>query len=120
MAQIQEKYPLKKLLVEGNDDQHVLWALCTKFNLPTTFDVIDCGSYEKVIDRLSKLSKFNRNDIETIGIVIDADFEIEKRWESLRDILHNHGYLIDDNVRDRKSTRLNSSHRNTSRMPSSA
>lgn len=24
----------KKLLVEGNDDQHVVWALCKKFDLP--------------------------------------------------------------------------------------
>lgn len=27
----------KKLLVEGNDDQHVIWALCEKFNIPETF-----------------------------------------------------------------------------------
>ena len=39
---IKEKYT-QKLLVEGNDDQHVIWALCEKFNIPEVFDVIDCG-----------------------------------------------------------------------------
>jgi hypothetical protein len=30
----------KKLLVEGNDDQHVILALCKKFDIAETFDVI--------------------------------------------------------------------------------
>ena len=34
--------------------------------------------------------------------------------------LQEHGYRGQDSARDRKSTRLNSSHRLTSRMPSSA
>ena len=39
---VKEKF-LKKLLVEGNDDQHVIWALCEKYKIPETFDVIACG-----------------------------------------------------------------------------
>lgn len=38
-----------KLLVEGNDDQHVVWALCEKHNIPESFDVIDCESVENVL-----------------------------------------------------------------------
>ena len=44
---IQEKF-FKKLLVEGNDDQHVIWALCEKNKLKENFDVIDCGGIEKL------------------------------------------------------------------------
>ena len=47
-------------------------------------------------------------DIETLD-----DLYQKKRITPLR-------YLNDELTRDRKSTRLNSSHRNTSRMPSSA
>jgi hypothetical protein len=32
----------KKLLVEGNDDKHVIWALCEHFKINETFDVIYC------------------------------------------------------------------------------
>ena len=38
---IQEKFP-QKLLVEGNDDQHIIWALCQKYSLTHNFDAIDC------------------------------------------------------------------------------
>lgn len=38
---IKEKYPRQKLLVEGNDDQHVVWALCEKYQITENFDVID-------------------------------------------------------------------------------
>lgn len=33
-----------KLLVEGNNDQHVIWALCESNKLDNNFDVIDCGN----------------------------------------------------------------------------
>lgn len=38
-----------QLLVEGNDDQHVIWALCVKFNLKQNFEVIDLQGYRKTI-----------------------------------------------------------------------
>jgi hypothetical protein len=35
-----EKFP-QELLVEGNDDLHVLWALCENFKLVENFEIID-------------------------------------------------------------------------------
>ena len=48
--------------------------------------------------------------------------EIEPLWEShwLTNMGEKHRQLEEDLKRDRKSTRLNSSHPTTSRMPSSA
>lgn len=42
----------KKLLVEGNDDQHVIWALCEKFGVVENFDVIDCEGVENLLNQI--------------------------------------------------------------------
>ena len=48
---IKEKFN-KKLLVEGNDDQHVIWALCAQFKIIETFDVIDCEGIDKLLEQI--------------------------------------------------------------------
>ena len=95
MAKITEKNEAK-LLVEGNDDQHVIWALCQKFKIQETFDVIDCGNYQKVINQLKTRLKFFPENLNTLGIVVDADFEIENRWKSLKTILSDFGCQFED------------------------
>ena len=42
----------KKLLVEGKDDQHVIWALCEKFKVEKSFEVIDCEGIDKLIEQI--------------------------------------------------------------------
>ena len=64
-----------KLLVEGNDDQHVVWALCEKHNIPESFDVIDCESVENVLKAFEVRLKIADNN-QRIGIVVDADINL--------------------------------------------
>ena len=92
---VKEKFS-KKLLVEGNDDQHVVWALCEKFKVPETFDVIDCEG----IDRLNKQIpvRFKQSGIDTLGIIIDADSEIKKRWTSFNGLLSAQGFKVPDDL----------------------
>lgn len=86
----------KKLLVEGNDDQHVIWALCEKFQVKENFDVIDSNGIESLYEQLP--IRFKQSDIETIGIIIDADAEIAKRWEKVRSILIKEGFTIPEEL----------------------
>ncbi|MCD8179641.1 MAG: hypothetical protein LUE98_20470 [Tannerellaceae bacterium] len=86
---IAEKYN-KKLLVEGNDDQHVMWALCSKHTVAETFDVIDCGGIEKLKKQLPIRLKASETDV--IGVVIDADDDLNRRWCELKSILVNSGF----------------------------
>jgi len=86
---IEEKYT-KKLLVEGNDDQHVLWALCEKFNISETFDVIDCEGIDNLFESIPV--RFKQANIETIGIIIDADINLIDRWLQIKNILVNQGF----------------------------
>lgn len=79
-----------KLLVEGNDDQHVVWALCEKHNVPESFDVIDCGSVENVLKEFRLRLKLADNN-QRIGLVVDADVNLKSRWESIFAILKDTG-----------------------------
>jgi hypothetical protein len=81
---IKEQYD-KKLLVEGNDDQHVVWALCEKHKIPQNFDVIDCEGIDNLVERLSVTGKLP--ETKAVGIIVDADTDLQGRWDSLKVIL---------------------------------
>lgn len=68
---IEEKYPCK-LLVEGNDDQHSVWAICEQKSIPESFDVVDCNSVDKAFKQLESRLMYPENN-QIIGIVVDAD-----------------------------------------------
>lgn len=82
----------KKLLVEGNDDQHVIWALCEKFAVTKNFDVIDCEGITKLYEQLPV--RFKQSQVDTIGLIIDADSEIKDRWKSISALLSLQGFTI--------------------------
>ncbi len=92
---MKEKYS-QKLLVEGNDDRHVIWSLCQKFNVPENFDVIDCDGIDNIFAQLP--IRIKQSGIKTIGIMVDADFDIQKRSQKLYDALKKLGYKIDNVV----------------------
>lgn len=86
----------KKLLVEGNDDQHVVLALCQKFDVPETFDVIDCEGIDKLNEQIPV--RLKQSDIDTLGIIIDADREIKNRWASLKGLLSAQGFKVPNDL----------------------
>lgn len=88
---VKEKFN-KKLLVEGNDDQHVIWTLCEKFKVEENFDVIDTEGIEKLFAQIP--IRLKQSGIDTIGIVIDADSNLTGRWNSLSGIFTNLGYTL--------------------------
>ena len=92
---IKEKYP-QKLLVEGNDDQHVIWALCEKFSVPEVFDVIDCGGIDNLYESISL--RFKQTGVETVGIIIDADINLNNRWVHIKNLLSNQGFKMPENL----------------------
>ena len=85
-----KKFFPQKLLVEGKDDQHVVWALCQKFDLLQNFEVIDCEGIDNLLPQIPVLAK--QSGIETIGIIIDADTDLETRWSILINILTTMGF----------------------------
>jgi hypothetical protein len=82
----------KKLLVEGNDDFHVVLNLCNVHHIPGTFDVIDKKGISNLHDSLSE--ELDTSDLKVLGILVDADTDVQARWQSLRDILTQAGYSV--------------------------
>lgn len=79
---MEEKYTYK-LLVEGNEDVHVILALWNAANRPESFDIINCHSVQQLLKNLKiRLTVPLTN--QRIGIVVDADTDISARWDSIK------------------------------------
>lgn len=81
------------LLVESPNDQHVCYALFVHYNVPMTFEVRAKGNVSNVLKTLtSELKKLDDDRLERIGILVDADTDLRKRWAELMHILQRAGY----------------------------
>jgi len=78
------------LLVEGNDDKHVIWALCKEFNVSDTFEVINCGGIDSLYETIPV--RLKQSNMKTLGIIIDADSNITNRWDSIKNLLAKQGF----------------------------
>lgn len=75
-----------KLLVEGNDEKQFLKSLFKAQEQSINFDIIDSGSIFKVKTEL-KIRLKSSNDTKALGVIIDADNNLDSAWQSIRDIL---------------------------------
>ncbi len=89
----------KKLLVEGNDDFHVVAHIRNNHGLVDNFDIVDCRSVDKVKKNLR--AHLLAKDTDVIGIIVDADGDTEHaddalkaRWDSLIGELSKYGYAV--------------------------
>jgi hypothetical protein len=86
----------KVLLVEGDNDCHVVMALCAAHTVPKAFGIYQCGSDVGVLKRLNALI-ISPNPPQVIGVMLDADKpSLEGRWQSIKDKLknNNHSYVL--------------------------
>lgn len=75
----------KLLLVEGNDDMHVMLAICKKFDIGHNFEIVDCKGIDNLYPQIPV--RFKESGINTVGIIIDADIDLQKRWRQVSSIL---------------------------------
>lgn len=80
----------KTLLVEGIDDQHVLWGLLKHHDFPETFEIEQKGGIEKVLSTFPVQAK--GSGIEALGVMIDADVEAIDRWNAIKASIKKLGY----------------------------
>ena len=79
------------LLVEGNNDKAVFGSIFKQYNLPVRFEIVVKDSVEKL---LKSIPVHVKTDVETIGIVVDADINIKSRWEALKNKLKALNYDV--------------------------
>ena len=78
------------LLVEGNDDVHVISALCQQCAVKETFEIKDCKGIDNILRGLPVRLK-GSGEVKTIGVVIDADTDAHTRWLTIRETLDKSG-----------------------------
>lgn len=93
---------LRKLIVEGKNDGIVICTLCHRHDIAAhkfeakqrpPRDEIACkgiGSIEKLRDQIDV--ELLESDLEVMGIIVDADTDLQARWDSLCSRLRECGY----------------------------
>ena len=85
----------QQLLVEGKNDQHVIWGLCQQYQLPELFSVkVAAEKSTEGIDAILSIlpTKLKEGNLKTLVIVVDADDDLAARWQSLTNKLRESGY----------------------------
>ena len=89
------------LLVEGKNDQHVIWSLLEHHGVPETFEVKSIDGIERLLDTFENRFARLLDNLEVeltrivegkVGVVVDADADLAARWQSTRDTLMRSGY----------------------------
>jgi len=78
------------LLVEGKDDEHVFYHLLEHHQVPKEFRIVEQGGIGKLLESFPV--RLKASDLERIGVVVDANTDLDARWQSLRNILLRAGY----------------------------
>ncbi|RJP31988.1 MAG: hypothetical protein C4527_06950 [Candidatus Omnitrophota bacterium] len=78
------------LMVEGRDDECVLKALLEIHQIPECFQIKSYGGINQVLDLLPIEIKAKENG--QVGVVVDANSDIDSRWNSIKNILQKAGY----------------------------
>lgn len=88
----QSKSTPHQLLVEGNSDKQVIDALCKQHQISDlfTFAFPNEGGIENLIATLPR--KLKEENLETLGIVVDADLDLAARWQAVTNKLKDSGY----------------------------
>ena len=99
----------QKLLLEGKDDVFVVSKIWETTKGEFSFDRIDCDGKDNIPDELR--TYVLSGNIETIGIIIDADDNPAGRWQKYQDELRKLGYEVPKQL-DKNGTILNGVERN--------
>lgn len=78
------------LLVEGTDDQHVIWNLLKHHDFPEVFKVDQKGGIDRLMSTFPVQIK--SSNIRSLGVVVDADLNLPARWASLKTKVESLGY----------------------------
>lgn len=80
-------YP-QKLLVEGSNDEHVVKAICKKYDIKKNFNVENKEGLNELLKVLPQ--SVRASDIKAVGVVIDADRDPVKAIKSVGKALSNY------------------------------
>ncbi len=74
--------PQRILLVEGKDDEHVIYALLKAHSVTEIFEVKGTGGDGMLLDQIPV--RLKQSGLERLAVILDADEDLGSRWEQLR------------------------------------
>lgn len=80
----------QQLLVEGSEDKRVISSLRKNLKIKESFEIKDCEGCPNLLRQLPILLKGSGN-LNTIGVVLDADTDLNNRWKAVYNILKKSG-----------------------------
>ena len=80
------------LLVEGIDDMHVIEHICLKRNIPVPEEVKPHDGDQDLLRILSTQLKTSTEEGDVVAAVIDADKDVQGRWQAISKRLSDAGY----------------------------
>lgn len=82
-----------RLLVEGSDDLHLIRNLARAHGVSLDRDeILDCGGVDALLHESLPLHLLG--SYTSIGVVVDADLDLQSRWQAVRDRLEKSGYAV--------------------------
>ena len=79
------------LLVEGIDDEHVMKHLCGNHDIPQLDEIKQHGGAAQLLESVPVRIKASEEG-DVVGLIIDADTNLDGRWESIRGRIVEMGY----------------------------
>ena len=84
--------PENVLLVEGQDDAHVVRQLCRRHQSVPEFHIQETGNIDKLLDAIGPAIIVPER--RAVGVLVDADDYPERRWNEVRDRFNEDGISI--------------------------
>ncbi|MFY8092958.1 MAG: DUF3226 domain-containing protein [Niveispirillum sp.] len=86
-------------MVEGIDDEHVVKNICGSRNIGKIDHIYQYGGKDPLIDGINV--RLKESEISKLGIILDADTDLEARWTAVRTRLSSSGY---ENIPERPAS----------------
>ena len=84
--------PPRILFVEGSDDEHVVKNICGQRGIPNIDEVKAMGGVSEVLAALSIELRTTRVPGDKVGAIVDANANLNGRWQTLRQMFEDAGY----------------------------
>ncbi len=85
MTSLPSPSPDHILLVEGQDDEHVVLHLCRRHEMGPTFSIKDKEGFPNLRSSIS--SEIKAPERRAVGILVDANDNLQNRWKAVTDQL---------------------------------
>ena len=77
------------LLVEGQNDKHVVGHICARLQLALSFSIVDKDGIDNL--QSSIFTEINDSDRQTVGILVDANDNLTARWDAVTEQIRRAG-----------------------------